>query len=60
MKKIINGKLYNTETATYICKYPVEDIHIGNDINTVYSIYKKKTGEFFANIIRFDDFCDSY
>ncbi|WP_101697019.1 hypothetical protein [Clostridium minihomine] len=56
MKQIINGKLYNTETATLICKFPVADIYVGNDIDYCYFIYRKDNGEFFAQYIRFDDF----
>ena len=45
MKKIINGKMYNTETATnvgeYRSGYP-NDFHYYEE-----TLYKKKTGEFF-------------
>lgn len=46
MKKIINGKLYDTKTATRVGKwwseYPVNDFHYYEE-----TLYKKKTGEFF-------------
>ena len=45
MKKIINGKLYNTETATYIGNDSFE-----NPSNFHYydeDLYQKKNGEFF-------------
>lgn len=45
MKKIINGKKYDTETATLICGfyrgYPTDFAHVYEDL------YRKKTGEFF-------------
>lgn len=46
MRKIINGKLYNTNTAelidTYYNEYPANDFkHYSEEL------YKKKTGEFF-------------
>lgn len=45
MKRIINGKKYDTETATKVCDY--EYSHCG-DFNWCYEVlYKKKTGEFF-------------
>ena len=46
MKRIINGKMYNTETATEIVHYnnglPYSDFNYFEE-----SLYKKKTGEFF-------------
>ena len=46
MKKIINGKMYNTETATEVFHYnnglPYSDFNYLEE-----SLYKKKTGEFF-------------
>lgn len=46
MKKIINGKLYNTETAKEICSwsngYFSGDFHIVSE-----TIFQKKTGEYF-------------
>lgn len=46
MKKIINGKMYNTETATELC-YTNNGLGI-NDFNYIEEgLYKKKTGEFF-------------
>lgn len=46
MKKIIDGKMYNTETATEIHHFnnglPYSDFNYLEE-----SLYKKKTGEFF-------------
>lgn len=46
MKKIINGKMYNTETAAEIAHYnnglPYSDFTYFKE-----SLYKKRTGEFF-------------
>lgn len=45
MKKIINGKKYDTETATFICSYVFSnrmDFHFYRK-----ALYQKKTGEFF-------------
>lgn len=46
MKIVINGKLYNTETATFLCSY---DNGLSNsDFKQLYEeLYRKKTGEFF-------------
>jgi len=46
MKKIISGKMYNTETAEVIDSW---DNGLGyNDFNNIdETLYKKKTGEFF-------------
>ncbi|MCT4606331.1 MAG: hypothetical protein N4A64_09560 [Marinisporobacter sp.] len=46
MKKIINGRMYNTDTAKYIGEYtngyfPDNGYYIGKEL------YRKKTGEFF-------------
>ena len=48
MKKIINGKMYNTETAKYLAAWWNG---LGcNDFGYVYEdLYKKKTGEFFLH-----------
>ena len=45
MKKIINNKLYNTQTATMLASY---DNHcLPNDFHYVEeTLYRKKTGEF--------------
>jgi len=45
MKKIINGKKYDTDTATFICSYVFSnrmDFHFYRK-----ALYQKKTGEFF-------------
>lgn len=44
MKKIINNKLYNTETATQICCS-----FTGNFNCKKTTLYKKKNGEFFEH-----------
>lgn len=45
MKKIINGKMYNTETAEFIDSY---ESGYPKDFAYVYeALYRKKTGEFF-------------
>ena len=45
MKKIINGKMYDTDTATEICKY---SSGMYGDFECIkQTLYKKKTGEFF-------------
>lgn len=45
MKRIINGKKYDTETATLIDDYQVSN---PSDFNYVYeALYLKKTGEYF-------------
>lgn len=45
MKKIINGKMYNTETAEHIGRY--WDGSCGDFRHYVEDLYRKKTGEFF-------------
>lgn len=45
MKKVINGRLYNTDTATeigYDSKYAISDFNHWEE-----TLYKKKTGEYF-------------
>jgi len=48
MKKIINGKIYNTETATMVGRY---DNELGwNDIFHVdEELFRKRTGEYFIH-----------
>ncbi len=46
MKRIINGKLYDTDTAKAIGHY---QYGCGGDFNYLYEVlYKKRTGEFFV------------
>ncbi|MBO5389445.1 MAG: hypothetical protein J6A59_15185 [Lachnospiraceae bacterium] len=46
MKKIINGKLYNTETANTVATY--WNGFPGGDFEVVHeTLYQKKTGEYF-------------
>ena len=45
MKKVINGKKYDTETATFVCDRVLND---GDDLfKKDESLYHKRTGEFF-------------
>ena len=46
MKKIINGKMYNTETATEICFYS-NCGGWGDFSHYEETLYRKRTGEFF-------------
>lgn len=45
MKKIIEGKKYDTETAEYICKYSIG--YAGDFKHFSDTLYRKKNGEFF-------------
>lgn len=46
MKKVINGKMYNTETAMLVGSW--DNGLYGNDFGSCSEdLYKKKTGEFF-------------
>lgn len=46
MKQIINGKKYDTNTATEVCSY--DNGCSTNDFNWCHTVlYKKRTGEFF-------------
>lgn len=45
MKKIINGKKYDTQTARYICSY--QHSYPGDFSYCYEALYLKKTGEFF-------------
>lgn len=49
MKKIIAGKMYNTETAKRVAKYEstygITDFHWFREV-----LYKKKTNEFFCTV----------
>lgn len=47
MKKIINGKLYDTDTATYIDSY--EYGNPGDFRRISETLYRKKTGELFLH-----------
>lgn len=46
MKKIINGKMYNTETATYI-GYHDNNLLVNDFYYCCQELYHKRTGEFF-------------
>lgn len=46
MKKIINGRKYNTETARELASW--DNGYIGSDFSFIVEVlYKKKTGEYF-------------
>lgn len=44
MRKIINGKTYNTETSKKVCSYVVND--------WTHELYQSKTGEYFTYIYK--------
>ena len=46
MKKVVNGKMYNTETAEYIGTYS-NNLSESDFRHLCEDLYKKKTGEFF-------------
>jgi hypothetical protein len=46
MKKIINGKMYNTETATFLLSHE-NGLGTRDFRNFWENLYRKKTGEFF-------------
>lgn len=46
MKKIINGKMYNTETATFVCNY-WNGLSYFDFRYVTEDLYRKKTGEYF-------------
>lgn len=49
MKKIINGKKYDTDTAELLSQW--DNGLYGNDFNSCSEdLYKKKTGEFFLHV----------
>ena len=48
MKKIINGKVYNTDTATKIAEYENGSVTDGLHYYTE-TLYRKKTGEYFIH-----------
>lgn len=47
MKKIINKKSYDTETAKVVCSYSY--IFSGDFQRVTETLYRKKTGEFFLH-----------
>ena len=59
MRKIINGKAYDTSTAELLFEHM--DIFEGN-LYGAKDLYRKKTGEYFLNIKSFDcnRFCGEY
>ena len=46
MKKIINNKMYNTETATEVASYD-NGCYLGDFRHFREELYRKRTGEFF-------------
>lgn len=54
MKKVKNGKMYNTETATKICGW-YNGLNC-NDFNYMrVTLYRKKNTELFATILTYSD-----
>lgn len=49
MKKIINGKKYDTETATYLGRYQSPGNGWSDFSYYEETLYRKKTGEFFLH-----------
>lgn len=48
MKKIINGKVYNTESAEFIASHQTAGRQLGIDFDAVYeALYKTKRGAYF-------------
>lgn len=47
MKKIIEGKMYNTETATYIGRYRTDTMSRRDFRYLEEELYQKRTKEFF-------------
>ena len=49
MKKIIDGKVYNTDTAKEICQKIIR-ANMGSNLATAFdTLYQKRTGEFFLS-----------
>lgn len=62
MKKIINGKMYNTETAKCVGWW--DNGRYGNFYYCAESLYRKKTGEYFlygsgGAMSKYSESCDS-
>jgi hypothetical protein len=61
MKKIINGKKYDTDTAKFICSTDINTNKSGNHIyvNDYFywnrDLYLKKTGEYFVHNVNYWD-----
>lgn len=49
MKKVINRKVYDTETAKPVCVYTY--IFSGDFQRVTETLYRKKTGEFFLHAV---------
>ena len=50
MKKVINGKLYNTETAESLAVYETPDGRLGDDFDVVReALYRTKKGAYFLH-----------
>lgn len=50
MKKIINGKVYDTDTAAFIARADHENIKDATGNACKQALYRKKTGEFFVHL----------
>ena len=53
MKEIINGEIYDTDTAKYICHYPETSAEYGDYLECCYTVYQKETKEFFVDVVLF-------
>lgn len=56
MRKIIGGKLYDTETAKFICNNDITDHE--ESYHMFEYLFKKKTGEYFLFRAMIGDYCD--
>ena len=50
MKNIINGKVYDTEKATFVARADHENIIDATGNSCKQALYRKKTGEFFVHL----------
>lgn len=50
MKKIINGKVYDTEKASFIARADHDNIKDATGDTCKQALYRKKTGEFFVHL----------
>ena len=50
MKKIIHGKVYDTEKAAFVARADHENIIDATGNTCKQALYRKKTGEFFVNL----------
>lgn len=50
MKKIINGKVYDTDKAAFIARADHDNIKDATGATCKQALYRKKTGEFFVHL----------